>query len=433
MALCASVMAGLYASPVMADTPQVDEIYSSGKSSVQANADGTIDFNVFTTQGDGTQNVARIASLDANGFSIHNGSGNFPVFYVGRDNGDFMAAGGDFRVDANGNVTANGYLQLKDANDQYQKLTADKLATVNTVITDEGAVKSLGDVISTDGTNTYSLNAVGANTAGIRRTNNGTNNVTIIEENLKVYDDGTIVAANENFKVNKDGNVFANAVNIADGTVVISEDGINAYDNKFTVNPDGGITAVGGANLAEGMFTASVGGVTMANGNVQVDTEGNIVLKDGLTVDGVDVSELAEKLGIKTQILKAGIYKEAGTFMRPWNKQEEEMLRNLINEQYWLFVKEVAEARKLDIKKEKDFAQGRILSANNALKLGLIDSVGGIYEAQNTLFELAKIEEPMWLKKDKMDLYLERIIGENVSLGIQRAIYGLYVEILKGN
>ena len=262
MALCASVMAGLYASPVMADTPQVDEIYSSGKSSVQANADGTIDFNVFTTQGDGTQNVARIASLDANGFSIHNGSGNFPVFYVGRDNGDFMAAGGDFRVDANGNVTANGYLQLKDANDQYQKLTADKLATVNTVITDEGAVKSLGDVISTDGTNTYSLNAVGANTAGIRRTNNGTNNVTIIEENLKVYDDGTIVAANENFKVNKDGNVFANAVNIADGTVVISEDGINAYDNKFTVNPDGGITAVGGANLAEGMFTASVGGVT---------------------------------------------------------------------------------------------------------------------------------------------------------------------------
>ena len=59
--------------------------------------------------------------------------------------------------------------------------------------------------------------------------------------------------------------------------------------------------------------------------------------------------------------------------------------------------------------------------------------LGGIYEAQNTLFELAKIEEPMWLKKDKMDLYLERIIGENVSLGIQRAIYGLYVEILKGN
>ena len=34
----------------------------------------------------------------------------------------------------------------------------------------------------------------------------------------------------------------------------------------------------------------------MANGNVQVDTEGNIVLKDGLTVDGVDVSELNESV-----------------------------------------------------------------------------------------------------------------------------------------
>lgn len=210
--------------------------------------------------------------------------------------GSVSAGGVGDEAKIGGNTKDGGYLQLKDANDQYQKLTADKLATINTVITDEGEVNSRGDVTSTNGTKNYSLNTVGANTAGIRRTNNGTNNVTIIEENLKVYDDGTIVAANENFKVNKDGNVFANAVNIADGTVVISEDGINAYDNKFTVNPDGGITAVGGANLAEGMFTASVGGVTMANGNVQVDTEGNIVLKDGLTVDGVDVSELNESV-----------------------------------------------------------------------------------------------------------------------------------------
>ncbi len=187
------------------------------------------------------------------------------------------------------------------------------------------------------------------------------------------------------------------------------------------------IVAYAQGSMASGSYMAGMWA------NKIIANSGSMIGSIGVILNGVDVSELAEKLGIKTQILKAGIYKEAGTFMRPWNKQEEEMLRNLINEQYWLFVKEVAEARKLDIKKEKDFAQGRILSANNALKLGLIDSVGGIYEAQNTLFELAKIEEPMWLKKDKMDLYLERIIGENVSLGIQRAIYGLYVEILKGN
>lgn len=105
MALCASVMAGLYASPVMADTPQVDEIYSSGKSSVQANADGTIDFNVFTTQSDGTQNVARVASFDADGLTFYNGSGTHAVFEIDRDNGDFYAANKHFRVATDGSIS----------------------------------------------------------------------------------------------------------------------------------------------------------------------------------------------------------------------------------------------------------------------------------------------------------------------------------------
>ena len=97
-----------------------------------------------------------------------------------------------------------------------------------------------------------------------------------------------------------------------------------------------------------------------------------------------------------------------------------------------MFVSEVVAARNLEIAKEGDFAQGRVFSASNALKLGLVDSIGSIYEAQKTLFELGKIQNPIWLQKSEMEMYLEKIIGENIALGIQEGIYNISLGWLKG-
>ncbi|EES89734.1 protease IV [Helicobacter canadensis MIT 98-5491] len=187
------------------------------------------------------------------------------------------------------------------------------------------------------------------------------------------------------------------------------------------------IVAYAQGSMASGSYLAGVWADRI------IANKGALVGSIGVILNGVDVSELAEKLGIKTQILKAGIYKEAGTFMRPWNQAEEEMLKGLIKEQYEMFVSEVVAARNLEITKEGEFAQGRVFSASNALKLGLVDSISSIYEAQKTLFELAKIQNPIWLQKSEMEMYLEKIIGENIALGIQKGIYGISLEWLKGH
>lgn len=205
--------------------------------------------------------------------------------------GSVMAGGMGNEAIIGGNIEYGGYLSLKDSNDEYQTLTAAKLGTINDVITEEGAVVSKGDVTSTDGTNTYSLNTIGANTAGIRRTQSGDTNVTVIEENLKVYDDGTIVGANENFKVTADGTVISDKLNVGNGNFTVSDEGIGAFGSKFTVNTNGEISTTG-INVAEGMFTASAGGVTMANNNLSVDLNGNIKagtyngVKIGMNEDG---------------------------------------------------------------------------------------------------------------------------------------------------
>lgn len=155
-----------------------------------------------------------------------------------------------------------------------------------------------------------------------------------------------------------------------------------------------------------------------------VANRGALLGSIGVIINGADISELADKLGIKPQTLKAGIYKEAGTFMRPWTKDEETMLKDLVNEQYQMFVEEVATARKIPSQNEPNFAQGRILSAQSALELGLIDKVGNLDDAQNLLFQKAHITNPKWHKeeKDKIDIYLEKIFGDNLALGVQNGI-----------
>lgn len=178
------------------------------------------------------------------------------------------------------------------------------------------------------------------------------------------------------------------------------------------------IVAYAQGAMASGSYLAGVWADSI------VANRGALLGSIGVIINGADISELADKLGIKPQTLKAGIYKEAGTFMRKWDSNEEEMLKGLLKEQYQMFVEEVATARKIDAQKESSFAQGRILSAKSALEFGLIDKVGNLYDAQNFLFQKAKIQEPKWYKeeKDKIEIYLEKIFGDNLALGVQNGI-----------
>ncbi|MDE5591893.1 MAG: signal peptide peptidase SppA [Helicobacter sp.] len=185
------------------------------------------------------------------------------------------------------------------------------------------------------------------------------------------------------------------------------------------------IVAYAQGSMASGSYMAGMWA------NYIIANKGALLGSIGVIFNGVDISELAEKIGIRPQILKAGEYKEAGTFMRPWTKLEEQMLDSLIKEQYQMFVQEVSQARGLKLSNQQDYAQGRILSAANALSLGLIDEVGSIYEAQNKLYTLARVQNPVWLQRDKWDVFIEKVIGEKVALGVELAVYRILSLFMK--
>ena len=83
-------------------------------------------------------------------------------------------------------------------------------------------------------------------------------------------------------------------------------------------------------------------------------------------MQGVNTEELMKKIGVSTQTVKAGKYKESGTPTRKWFDYEEKQLQSVIDDTYNMFISDVASARNLDVKNHTIFADAKIFTSKQA-------------------------------------------------------------------
>lgn len=310
MALCASVMTGIYASPVMANKVEED-VNTLNKITQNINASKTIDGKtVFVGKviADKFATWNNAFYVDKNGTIKGNSliigkNGDNAVFKVDR-NGAVKAANGAFYVDKGGNVTT------------------------------KGDVTTLND----DGTVNYSLNTIGANTAGIVRLGETTtieNTVSVDKWGLKVLDEngktvasinstnGGINAANGKFHVYSEGQIEGTALSLMNNgaqNVYIDNSGTARFGDK-----DGANVRVenGGIYLKDnGEISASLTDKTLKLGdNVLNETQlGNInnmitgagVLENVISINGAAVEGVGDG-GLKISevtLEKGGIWAE---------------------------------------------------------------------------------------------------------------------------
>ena len=310
MALCASVMTGIYASPVMAE-----ELYVDGSQMV-------------TTKGVGTTKIASLEGLKeiTLGDSVKittTGEGIIRVGDAGGVNtrvhkdGFYVNTSGDNRNERTETSLKAGILTLAG-----NTLTSAQLDNINEVITNDGAVVDVTSKAA-DG-KTYSLNTVGKNTSGITIDSEG--KVTTIEGAFSVDEKGYIYNANRSFQVTRDGaarfgNKYDDHIRMDDGVLSVktdqtttvarvSKDGFYVYkDNGTTVAGSltkNGLTAdsinVGGENFtvahngsvkaADGKFNVGAdGAVRAAGGKFNVGADGAV---RAATVNGVAIGMNAD-------------------------------------------------------------------------------------------------------------------------------------------
>ncbi|MCG3659940.1 signal peptide peptidase SppA [Aliarcobacter butzleri] len=152
---------------------------------------------------------------------------------------------------------------------------------------------------------------------------------------------------------------------------------------------------------------------------------GSMVGSIGVIMQGVNTKELMDKIGIQTQTVKAGKYKESGTPTRKWTEFEEKQLQSVIDDTYNMFITDVATARNLDIKNYTSFADAKIFTSKQAKDVGLVDEVANITVAQKTLAELSKVENPVWKKEDKFEKFMDKLVSEAVSQISMNFVSGL--------
>lgn len=131
---------------------------------------------------------------------------------------------------------------------------------------------------------------------------------------------------------------------------------------------------------AQLMSTAASGGYYIAVAADEIYAGPTTVTGSiGVVMLGLNLSGLMDKIGIENQTLTSGPFKDAGSFLRPMERAERDQLQSVIDDLYDRFVSVVDEGRpKLDRAAVKKLADGRVYSAPQALKAGLVDEISSL-------------------------------------------------------
>lgn len=132
--------------------------------------------------------------------------------------------------------------------------------------------------------------------------------------------------------------------------------------------------------------------------------------------------DLLKKIGAEYGEVKSAPLKgEPSIFSEP-APGAEAMLQRVVNDTYDWFVGLVAERRKLPMATARTLADGSIYSGRQALRLKLIDAVGGNEEARAWLADKKGISVDLPLRDWKPDGSFLAVFQENAVVGIARLL-----------
>ncbi|MBI1726324.1 MAG: signal peptide peptidase SppA [Candidatus Rokubacteria bacterium] len=198
---------------------------------------------------------------------------------------------------------------------------------------------------------------------------------------------------------------------IVDGTAAIRELREHADNSSIKavilrVNSPGGVVAptqeifaaIQRARKAGKPVVATLGAVAASGGYYVAAAADRIYANPGTLTGSIgvvmqmaNIEGLLKKVGVEYVVVKAGSYKDVGSFARTMSPEERKMLQALLDDVYSQFVDAVAEGRGLERREVLAFAEGRIYSGQQALALKMVDEMGGFEDAVEAAGKLANI------------------------------------------
>lgn len=145
------------------------------------------------------------------------------------------------------------------------------------------------------------------------------------------------------------------------------------------------LTSMGAVAASGGYYVACGSDLIVAN-------PGTITGSIGVVMQFSNFEELMKKIGIKGVVIKSGAFKDTGSPFREMTLEERRLLQQVIDSVQEQFVSAVAAGRKMDRAKVAEIADGRILTGEQAKKLGLVDEFGNLQDTIDLAAKLVGIE-----------------------------------------
>ena len=290
------------------------------------------------------------------------------------------------------NAYADRFVALAEPEDYVKMKMVDKL-----IYTDEvkGEVKKMLKIDEKDDINQLTL----ADMEGVKGKKNEGEQIAVY------YAYGEIVDSETGSVMDTEHCIVANTV-CKDLERLMNDDNVKAV--VLRVNSPGGSAYASEqiwravTNLkAKKPVVVSMGGYA-ASGGYYISCAANYIVSEPTTITGSigifgmfpDFSGLlTEKLGVKFDEVKTNKHAAFGTVARPFNAEEMALLEQYIGRGYNLFRKRVADGRQQSIEQIEEIAQGRVWLGNDALKIKLVDEIGGLDKAIAKAASLAKVSQ----------------------------------------
>lgn len=202
---------------------------------------------------------------------------------------------------------------------------------------------------------------------------------------------GHQIVSNE---VSKDLEALADDDNVKAVVIRVNSPGGSAYASEQIWHQVELLKAKKPVVVSMGGYAAS-GGYYISCGSNYIFAEPT-TLTGSIGIFGVfpDRSQLmTQKLGLKFDEVKTNRNSAFGASSRAFNAEELGYLQTYINNGYSLFRKRVADGRKLTIDQVEAIAQGHVFTGEDALKIKLVDEIGGLDKAVAKAAQLAKVDE----------------------------------------
>lgn len=198
-------------------------------------------------------------------------------------------------------------------------------------------------------------------------------------------------------------------INSPGGGVAASQE---IYSQVLRVRRESGkkvVASMSSLGASGGYYIACAANKIIAN-------PGTITGSIGVIMPFSNMEELLGKIGLKTDVVKSGEYKDIGSPTRKMTEKEREILQSSIDDVYNQFLEAIVSGRNMDMGKIRELADGRIYTGRQALEAGLIDRLGGFEDAVDYLAEMAGIQgEPRIVREKEETGLLYRLFKGNAQ------------------